>query len=233
VDRLFRFARPSATCLRHPSFLAAVLLASSGAGTLIAAEAETRRYAIEIDGKPSGNYQMIIRQESDGTAVVSCHAHARVKFGFLPLYRYAYLGTETWKNGRLVRLDSTTNDNGEEFTVNAEAQGDGLRIRVNGKERVVSGNVWTTTYWRLPDPSRVNGAVPLLDPDSGKDSAGKLEFIENTQIVVGGKNTPCTHYRVSGAVQVELWYDGRQRLLRQDSVEEGHRTVLKLEEISR
>ena len=233
MDRIFRFAWPSATCLRYPSFMAALLLASSGAGTLVAAESETRRFAIEIDGKPAGNYQMMIRQEQDGTAVLSCHAFARVKLGFLTLYRYSYLGTETWKNGRLTRLDSTTNDNGDQFTVNAEAQGNGLRMRVNGKERIVSGNVWTTTYWRLHDPPPANGAIPLLDPDSGKESAGKLELIENTQLVVGGKNIPCTHYRVAGDVQVELWFDAQQRLVRQDSVEDGHRTVLQLEEISR
>ncbi len=210
-----------------------MLLASTGAGTIVAAEAETRRFAIHIDGKPAGSYQMMIRQEEDGTAVVNSHAHAKVKLGFVTLYHYSYLGTETWKNGRLTRLDSTTNDNGDEYNLHAEAQGDGLRLRVNGKERVVVGNIWTTSYWRLPGSLGANGAIPLLDPDSGKQSAGKLELIGNAQITVGGKNVPCTHYRVSGDVQVELWFDAQRRLLRQDSVEDGHRTVLQIEEISR
>jgi Family of unknown function (DUF6134) len=233
VDRIHRFARPGTSYLRYPSFLAAVLLMGVGAGTVIAAETETRRFAIEIDGKPAGTYQMMIRQEADGASVLTCQAHAKVKFGFVTMYRYSYLGTETWKDGRLVRLDSTTNDNGEQYAIVAEAQADGMRLKVNGKERTVAGNVWTTTYWRLPDPVRANVRLALLDPDSGKVSAGQLELIDEGQMEVGGNRIPCKHYRVSGDVKVELWFDAGQRLLRQDSVEDGHRTVLRLEELSR
>jgi hypothetical protein len=232
VDRIFRSPRLNASCLGYSSLLATVLLVGSGTGTLAAAETETRRFAIQIDGKPAGSYQMIIRQEADG-AVVSSHAHAKVKLGFITLYHYSYLGTETWKNGRLTRLDSTTNDNGDEFTLNAEAQGDNLRLKVNDKERTVSGKVWTTSYWRLTDSSRMNTNVPLLDPDSGKETIGKLEQVGKTEIMVGGKKVSCTQYRLSGSVQVDLWFDAAQRLLRQDSMEDGHRTVLQLEEITR
>lgn len=233
MDRLHRSPRISATCLGYSSFLAAVLLAGSGTGTVGAAETETRRFTIQIDGKPSGSYQMMIRQEADGTAVVNSHAHAKVKLGFITLYHYSYLGTETWENGRLTRLDSTTNDNGDEYTLNAEADGDRLRFKVKGKERKVSGSIWTTSYWRLPDPCRPNANLSLLDPDSGKESVGKLELVGKAEIKVGDKNVSCTHYRLSGGVQVELWFDAAHRLLRQDSLEDGHRTVLQVEEISR
>ena len=44
-------------------------------------------------------------------------------------YRYAYSGREVWKNGRLVDLASTCNDNGKAFSVAARPENNALRRR--------------------------------------------------------------------------------------------------------
>jgi hypothetical protein len=36
------------------------------------------------------------------------------------------------------------------------------------------------------------------------------------------------HYKLTGKVNVDLWYDGSDRLVRQEWVESGHKTVLEL-----
>jgi hypothetical protein len=213
-----------------------VLVTALSAGILSraqAAETEVRSFAIHVDGKPAGNYQMTIAQQDDGSTTVSGQADVRVTFAFFTTYTYTYRGKETWKDGRLQRLESNTNDNGKRFNVLAVAEGNGLRVTVNGQQRVSRPDVWTTSYWRLPDSERKSREVALLDADTAKDIPGKLEYIETKPITVAGQLVQCAHYRVGGGVQVELWYDGKDRLVREESIEEGHRTVLDLTSIRR
>jgi hypothetical protein len=186
-----------------------------------------------VDGKQAGSYQMTVQQNANGTETMSAQADVKVTVAFVTAYSYSYRGTESWKDGRLLRLDSTANDNGKRYALTATAEGNGLRVNANGQQRLTRADVWTTTYWRQPDPRFINHGVPLLDADTGKDILGKLEYLDNKAITVAGQSVPCAHYRVSGPVQVDLWYDGQERLVRQESIEEGHRTVLELSAIRR
>src|SRR5438105_15705134 len=76
-----------------------------------AAEKETRIFTVRIDGRVAGDYQMAINRPDDHTFVVNARANVLVSY-FLIKYRYSYQGTEVWKDGRLVYLDSKTNDDG-------------------------------------------------------------------------------------------------------------------------
>jgi hypothetical protein len=192
---------------------------------------ETRVFTVSVDGKPAGEYHMRITRQGDGGFTMSGQARIRVRF-LLYTYQYSYTGTEVYDGGRLSRLTSTTNDDGKHFEVTAAAQGDGLHVTANGQERVASADVWTTSYWRLPPGASGGRAVHLLDADTGKRFAGRLTHLEETRLDLAGQRRPCAHYRVTGPpAPVDLWYDGQQRLLRQEYLEDGHRTVLELKRL--
>jgi hypothetical protein len=206
---------------------AGVLLVAGTAGRAAAAENESRHFAISVDGKPAGTYVMTLDRQ-DNTETMTGRADVRVS-KFVYTYTYNYQGTEVWKDGKLQQLRSSTNDNGKRFTVSAWADAAGLHVQVNGAERQGRADVWTTTYWHLPDERFRNQPVPLLDADTGRDINGVLHLIGTQQIPVAGQVQSCGHYRVSGGgLQVELWYDANERLVRQESMEDGHRTVLEL-----
>jgi hypothetical protein len=191
---------------------------------------ETRVFTVAVDGKPAGEYHMRITRQGDGFTM-SGQARIRVRV-LLYTYKYAYTGTEVYHGGRLARLTSTTNDDGMRFEVTAAAQGDGLHVTVNGRERVAPADVWPTSYWRLPPGGSGGRAVHLLDADTGKGFAGRLAHLEETRLDLAGQRRPCAHYRVTGPpAPVDLWYDGQQRLLRQEYLEDGHRTVLELKRL--
>jgi hypothetical protein len=50
---------------------------------------------------------------------------------------------------------------------------------------------------------------------------------------VAGANVQCAHWRVAGGAQVDLWYDGFDRLVREESLEDGHKTLLELIQVNR
>src|SRR5262249_22595508 len=101
-------------------------------------------------------------------------------------------------------------------------------VRSNGAERMARPDVWLTTYWQLPDARRRNGPVPLLDADTGKDINGRLQFVGVEPVHVAGQMMNCAHYRVLAHVPVDVWYDGSDRLVRKEWVEDNHRAQLEL-----
>src|SRR5579859_6493219 len=151
--------------------VATTLLTLPAVGHAAPPASESRVFKVYVDQKPAGGYRMSIRQDGD-SATMTAQANVRVSFLLVVSYVYTFNGSEAWKGDRLTRLDSNTVDDKKRFDVNAVADGDVLRVRVNGAERTSPGNVWTTTYWRLPAARFRNQAIPLLDADTGKDLAG-------------------------------------------------------------
>jgi hypothetical protein len=215
----------------------ALVLALFPMSRAVAAETEVREFAISVDNNPSGRYRMTIERRDDGTISMAGQAAVVVKKLGITVYRYSYSGTEVWqdrKDGRLLGLNSTSNDDGKKYEVYVSTEGENLRVRVNGQSRQVRGDVWTMTCWRMPDTRFHNQPVPLLDADTGKDFAGRVDHLGMAQIAISGQNQNCYHFRVTGGPNpLELWYDAQQRLVRQEFAEDGHRTVLQLIEVRR
>lgn len=220
-----RLAHLAPVQLVVPVVAAALLLLP---GRAAAADTEIRDYAIRIDGKPAGEYHMNISRQDDGTATMSGQADIKLTVYLVKTYTYSYRGTETWKDGRLLRLDSSCADDGKKFSVAALADGANLKVRANGVERTTRGESWVTTYWCLPAQAQRNRALNLVDADTGRDINAQLNYVGAAQVNVAGQALNVAHWRVTGGAQVELHYDSQERLVRQEFVEDGHRTVIEL-----
>ena len=222
-------------CIRNVarrSWVAAVLVMLAVAGSARAADVETRDFTVLISGKPSGEVHMTIHRQEDASIVMRCDTDIKVSFGLIT-YKFVYRGLEVWKDRRLVRLDSTTDDNGKRFMVSGAAKGANFDMKVNNVEKQVRGDVWVTSYWTLPDPKLRAQPLAVLDADSGKLLDGKLAFVATEKLRVAGQEVSLNHYRLTGKVNVELWYDGSERLVRQEWTEQGHTTVLELLRVRR
>ncbi|HYV39636.1 MAG TPA: DUF6134 family protein [Gemmataceae bacterium] len=201
-----------------------------------AVETELREFNIEVDGKPAGQYTMKITKQDDG--VLSMKADADIKFKYLfgtSTYTYSYDGVEHWKSGRLLQLSSKCDDDGTKMQVSAVAAAETLQVTVNGKQRNCRWDVVTTSYWMTPDPRYHDAAVPLLDADTGKEYVGQLKKIGVEAVQVGGQQQNCYHFRVTGGptTPVDLWYDGQNRLVKQEFTEQGKHVVFVLRAVRR
>lgn len=199
--------------------------------TLSAAETETREFRVLVDGKPAGSYKMTIENRSDGSLFQTGQADVSLQI-LLRKVTYTYRGTETWKDGRLIKLETSTNDDGKRYQVRAAPDGANLLVTADGKSHTAPANVWTTTYWHLPADRR-QGEIIRIDTDNGNVLTGKIHHVGREKITVAGQTVTATHYRITGAAPNELWFDGADRLVRQEAVEDGHKTVLELAKISR
>lgn len=212
--------------------VSAVLVLGTGAAAR-AEEVETREFAAKIDGSPVGQYRMTITRTDDGSVTMACNADIKMTKLGITTYYYTYRGTEVWSNGRLTSLQSSTDDDGTKTTVTATAEKNGLRLKVNDAERMVRPDVWTTSYWQLPDAKRRAGSLALLDADDGKTLSGSIRNLGTEKITVAGQTCDCAHYRITGPNMVDAWYDGQDRLVRQEWTEKGHKVQMELTNVRR
>src|SRR5262249_47042350 len=98
-----------------------ILLVTGAAQRAAADEIETRLFTVQVDGKPAGQYTMMITRRDGGVESMSAQANVRVKHLF-GTYVYTYQGTESWTNGRLQQLQSNTSDDGKRFEVQVTAE---------------------------------------------------------------------------------------------------------------
>lgn len=210
----------------------AVGLVVGGACRARGADIETRDFNVLVEGKATGEAHMTIHKQEDGHTVVTTDTDIQVKL-LVGHYRYAFRGREIWKGGRLVRLDSTCNDDGKVYVVSATAEGDKLRLKVNNAEKALRGEVWLTSYWAEPS-GKANQELSLLDADTGKEMAARVQVVGVEAKAVAGQNVNVTHYKLTGKHgSTDLWYDGNNRLVRQEWLEDGRKVVMELKGLRR
>jgi hypothetical protein len=210
---------------------AILVSAAIGMARASAAAAETRVFTVLVDGKPAGEFRLAVRTADDGTETATAAASVQVRYLLLS-YRYTYRGTEVWKAGRLQRFEAASEENGKKHAVTAVAAENSLRVTADGVARSVRPDVWPTTYWRMP-AAKVDQAVVLLDADTGEAQPARIDSVGPARLTIAGTATDCTRLHVAGPTPADLWYDARGRLVGQETVEDGHKTVLMLREIQR
>ena len=195
-------------------------------------EKHSRAFKISIDGTERGALTMLLTKHDDGTETM--RGQAELNFNFI-IYKYRYLstGTEVWKSGRLLRLANDADYNGDKFVVKASARQQELTFEVNGESQRTTADVWVTSYWREPEPHKVGQKLALFEADKGRKLTGTLQRVGKEPLTLEKKSVNATRYQIRGDVEVDLWYDEDQRLMRQSSVESGHRALLELTQITR
>jgi hypothetical protein len=209
--------------------VAAVLLLSTQ--QVRAGDLETRVFSIQIDGKKSGDYFLTIQRHDGDVTAIAALSSVKVTLLGVSVYEYTYRGQEVWKGTRLQSLESSGKEKGKEFSVSAKLDGSTLLVKANGSESRVRADAWATSCWHLPDASFRNNAVPMLGCDNGAEVAGRLEYVGAEQVKVAGQMQDCTHSRVTKDVAHDVWYDAQERIVRDEWVSGGHRTVLEMTEL--
>jgi hypothetical protein len=227
MRRITRYGSPALALLIAGGVL------SAGASRLSAAGSETRDFNVLVDGKPAGDYHVTVQPQDNGAVAMTLQSEVRVKVLGVTFYSYTYRGREVWKDGRLRHLDSNGQENGKPFTVSAEPDGGGLRVTFNGQVHAAPPNVWTMTYWQLPPAPARDQPLPLLGGHNGQVVDGRLQYLGSERLNVAGQEQACGHYRVTGSTPHDLWYDAQERVVRQEWVVDGHKTVLELTRLGR
>ena len=137
-------------------------LSPSGGGT----PAGDLGFSLSEDGDPVGRIGIEIReQEAETTIRTEIDIRVTVLF-VIPVLVYRHSSVEVWVDGAFRRFSGLTVDNGREFAVTVSAQGNGLRVTVNGAAEDWAGSLLSWLLWC--EEALKDG--PLLNPLKGRRS---------------------------------------------------------------
>jgi len=153
-------------------------------------------FEIKRDGTTIGRHRVSFRREDDALHV-RVDIRIEVRFAMLTLFRYHHENREVWRGGRLVAIETRTDDDGTVHRVRGRAIGDRLAVDGTGGAFEASADILPTSYWHPATPAR----DVLLDTQNGRLLRVRTEAVGDPEAGAGGR------YRMRGDLELDLWYD--------------------------
>ncbi|MEM6492231.1 MAG: DUF6134 family protein [Pseudomonadota bacterium] len=188
------------------------LLATAGLSGVATAALTTAElpFRVEMGGSPIGQHSVRFEQRGD-----ELHAFVDIAFdvgfAFITIYEYEHSNHEVWRDGRLIAIDTETNDDGERFTVSGRATADGFRVE--GSEGVLNlpADIKPSSYW---NPATLT-AETLLDTQKGRVLDADFAAMGRDRIETqSGARIDACRFAMSGDLDLDIWYDDQGRWVR-------------------
>ncbi len=161
------------------------------------------QWGIYRKNKRIGTHTMKI-EESANTLTVSFESSITVTMLKVPVYRFRYQSTETWVDGQLNEVDSSTTENGDTTTTKLRQSDGKSNISGPAGEAVVPVLNYASNHWNpgVLESTRIfNTITGEADVVTiAEDGSAQLEGISDGTITY-------KRYRYSGELELVSWYD--------------------------
>lgn len=197
---------------RPVAVLLAGLSLAAASGSLPAAPVSQELvFRVLLDDSEIGYHRFLVSRQED-RQVVDIDASFKVTFLGIPVYRYAHRNRETWQQGCLQSIVSTTDDDGDDFRVEGRDLGEQFELSTqDGEAEIRAGCVMTFAYWDkafLRQPR-------LLNAQNGEYLPMEIiaEGVEELQ--VNGRALSASRHRLVNSareIDITVWHavdDGR------------------------
>ena len=148
----------------------------------------------------------------DNEIAVESEINFKIKKLGVVLYEYHVQGTEYYKDGKLIKFNSKTNQNGKEKYVNIKAKGNDLIIDGSSYKGKVSNEYLLGTWWN----HSIVKAPAQISAVSGRIIKQKVTFLGKEEIKFGEKTFKTLHFNFSSTdkkldkdkkLNTDIWYD--------------------------
>jgi len=159
-------------------------------------------FAVMRDGARIGHHRVTFTPRGD-ELIVDIDIRLDVTIAFINFYDYHHRNREVWRAGELVGFESTTDDNGKPNQVEVARDGADVRVKGTAFNGLTAANILPTSYW---NPATIR-AQSLINTQNGKVAQVAIADLGDDRIEAAGRQIDARHYRISGDVHVDLWYD--------------------------
>ena len=191
-----------------PIRIAAGLLGAAAVGLLSASPllaefpgAKPIDFKVFRDGQPLGHHKVSFRRMGEELHV-EIDIELEVKIAFVTLFRYSHQNREVWRDGRLVAIDTKTDDDGEAYWLSGRATDAGLEIEGSSGRVLAPADIMPTSYW---NPGTI-GQSRLLDTQKGRLIDVEIAPVGPEKITMAGERIEAQRYKVDGDLTLDLWY---------------------------
>ena len=151
-------------------------------------------------------------KKSDNEIAVESEINFEIKKFGVVLYKYHVKGTEYYRDGKLIKFNSKTNQNGKEKYVNLKAEGKDLVIDGSSFKGKVSQEYLLGTWWN----HSIVKAPAQISAVSGRIIKQKVTFLGKEEIKLGNKTFKTLHFNFSSTdkklnkdkrLNTDVWYE--------------------------
>jgi hypothetical protein len=187
-------------------------------------------FTVYRDDAPIGHHNFDFRPNGDKLEV-DIDVDLEVKLMFVTAFKFRHVASELYENGRLLRMESETDDDGDPYKVKVQRLGDGLLVEVNGHRKLASGNLLPSNLWNRA----ILDSDKILHPILGRILPLKVSELGTKEIPVAfGMKVTADGFVIEGGEEFrrELWYgrDGRLMEVGFNAPKDGSRITYRLTE---
>ena len=168
-------------------------------------------FDIYRNGKNIGTHIFSFKRNNDHLEVESEINFEIKKFGVV-LYKYKVKGVEIYKDGKLIKFNSKTNQNGKEKYVNLVLENNELTIDGSSYKGSVPTDYLLGTWWN----HSIVKAEAQISAVSGRIIKQKVNFLGKEVIELNGKKYNTLHFNFKSSdeklskdkkLNTHVWYD--------------------------
>lgn len=184
----------------------ALALPAAAAATTSDATARDMLFRVTLDDKDIGVHRFRVSRQDD-RELVEIQADFDVSFLAIPVYSYDHRNREVWRGGCLERIESKTDDNGDEFRVDGEARGDRFVVSTRSDSFELDADcVMSFAYWNRDFLSQGR----LLNAQTGEYLPVTVEELGSEQLRLSDASVPARGYRLLNRgeeIDISVWYE--------------------------
>jgi hypothetical protein len=163
-------------------------------------------FDIERNGENVGR-QVVNFSRSNGDLTVHTVSEIEVTVLFVPVYRFRYEATTVWRDGRMIALSATTEDDGKVSQVHARI--DAGKTVIDGPDGKIeaSGPLLPGEHWNMDEVRQ----AALINSITGKVNRIQVSDQGKSAVQTRHGAEPARQFTLSGDLALTTWYDADGR----------------------
>ena len=141
--------------------------------------------------------------------LLTSRAKFNVKVLFINAYQYDHTSKERWQDDCIEGIQVNTTEEKVTTKVNGKKTSTGFEVSNGKSNQTLPACTMTFAYWN----PKILSQSKLLNPQNAEYLDTHFEKLANESIMVKGKSTATTHYKLTGSLEgkaklnIELWYN--------------------------
>lgn len=204
-------------------------IAGVGPSRVLGATTPAGPMAVRFDayhGKSKIGYHRVSVVPDGATTKVTTKIDMDVSVVFIRLFVFRHDAVETWENGRVIALESHTNDDGDKIKVSGAAVPEGFRIvgpagpAISPPETLTSNSLWQPAFLEQKT---------AIDVQYGGVIGISIKPLGDESVTLAGGARAARKYRlITPHLSAMLWYDAQGQWIKAAFEKAGERIEYRL-----